>query len=157
MAQLRQGEDGLWSDHTAALLSVDRLAGVGQALHLADALAGRNGSVDANVFLGAQPGYAHLGFASNDVASASHSYQLDTAMSFSEGFSDTQAGAAKPSALPQGDCSNSPSTLASQQHRTENSDGEGAFLCTECGKVKRRRCELRYSHIQQDFPPINEC
>lgn len=149
MAQLRQGEDGLWSDHTAALLSVDRLAGVGQALHLADASADRNGSVDANVFLGAQLGYAELGFASIDVVSAPHPYQLDPTSPFSEGSYATQPGAAKLSALPH----DKPlSTLASPQHVTENSDGEGAFTCTECGKLKRRRCELRYADMPHDLP-----
>ena len=148
MAPLRQGEDGSWSDHTAAHLSVDRLAGVGQALHLADASAGRNGSVDTNIFFGAQSGYAaELGLASMDVASASNSYELGPASTFNNDLYAAQTDATslhtfleshgtEPSSAP---------NITSPQRRNTNSDGEGSFKCTECGKPKRRRCELKYA------------
>ena len=161
MAPLRQGEDGLWPDHSAALLSVDRLAGVGQALHLADASAGRNGSVDADAFFGARPEHAtELGLTSMDVASAlPNPYGFDFGPPFNQGPFPERTDAARINTM-FGDRGGKPSStpsIISPTGGNAHSDSEGLYTCTECGKPKRRRCELKYVDMPFMAPTIDEC
>lgn len=148
MVPFRQGEEGLWSDHSTALLPVDGLAGVGQAQYLADAFAGRTGSLDADALLGAYGGprrtameCASMGLVSlfplrpnRSVSNHGELRSSSTQSNYSSGLTKAQSNDSerKLSVIP-------------LRSPVETSDGEGFFRCTMCHKPKRRRCELKYN------------
>lgn len=154
MAPPRQGEEGLWSDNSAALLPIDELAGVGQALHLTDAFAYRVGPVGADVPFGSynEPRYTPLGPWSVDVAPPyqihqlamdSGDYQCSLMQSIhSDGLLNTKCNEVATT-----------SSVVSLQSPSNTSDGEGPFKCTYCDKSKRRRCELKYVDIRSPHTP----
>jgi hypothetical protein len=142
IAPLSQGEEGLWFDNSAALLPVDGLAGVGQALHLADAFAGRTGSLDTNVFLGrhVQSRYTAMEFESLDLIPP---FSSDRSV-YGE-YHATPADADNFGGLfkADGQVLQSPSSMVSSQSPINTGDGEGPFKCPQCPKLTRRRCELK--------------
>lgn len=145
MAPLRQGEEGLWSDNSTALLPIDELAGVGQALHLADAFAYRVGPVGADVPFGSynEPRYTPVGPWSMDVAPLLQANRLamdpgGCHASSMQAFH--QSGLLNTNSIEAA----TTSSVVSLQSPSNTSDGEGLFKCTFCEKSKRRRCELKY-------------
>lgn len=145
MTPLRQGEEGLWIDNSTALVPIDELAGVGQALHLTDAYVYRVGPVGADVPFGGynEPRCTPSGpwsvdvvppFQANQLAMDHGDYHTSSMQAVhSNGLLDTNGK----------DVATTSSAL-SVQSPTTTSDGEGIFRCTFCGKSKRRRCELKY-------------
>ena len=148
MAPLRQGEEDLWSDNSTALLPIDELAGVGQALYLADAFAYRVGPVGADVPFGSynEPRYTPVGSWSVDVAPPLQAHQL--ALDHGD-FHASPVQTAHSNGLLDTNCSEfaTTSSVVSLQSRSNTSDGEGPFKCEICDKSKRRRCELKYAVI----------
>lgn len=143
-APLGQGEEGLWFDQSAALLPVDGLAGVGQALHLADAFAGRVGAVGANVLLEGRGEHKHaaMEFSSMDVTPPSGSNQLIP--THGEFHAVPNKANDWSGFLKAEDCGiHMTSSMVSLQSPIDTSDGEGPFKCTICNKPKRRQCELK--------------
>lgn len=137
MAPLRQGEEGLWFDNSAALLPMNELAGVGQALHLTDAYAYRVGPVGADVPFGSynEPRHTSVGSWSVDVVPPFQANQL--AMDHGD-FHASLVEARQSSGL-----LNTNTNIVSLQSPSNTSDGEGLFRCTVCDKTMRRRCELK--------------
>ncbi|GAB7326719.1 hypothetical protein MBLNU13_g10672t1 [Cladosporium sp. NU13] len=152
MAPLRQGEEGLWSDKSAALLPIDELAGVGQALHLTDAFAYRVGPVGADVPFGSYngPRYTPIGSWSVDVAPPLHANQLAVDLG---DFNDSSMQTMHQSGLLNTNCNEvaTTSSIVSLQSPSNTSDGEGLFKCTFCDKSKRRRCELKYVVVSAPY------
>ena len=154
MAPLRQGEEGLWSDNSAALLPIDELAGVGQALHLADAFAYRVGPIGADVPFGSynEPRYTPVGSWSMDVAPFFQANQL--AMDH-EDFHASSMQTIYQRGLLNTNCNEvaATSSVVSLQSPSNTSDGESLFKCTFCDKSKRRRCELKYADTISSHVP----
>jgi hypothetical protein len=155
MAPLRQGEEGLWFDNSAALLPIDELAGVGQAHLLADAYAYRVGPVGADVPFGSynEPRCTPTGSWSVDVVPPFQAKQL--AMDHGN-FPTSSIQATRSSGLLNTKSNEvaTTSSVVSLQSPSNTSDGEGPFRCTICDKSKRRRCELKYVDIRYSHTPI---
>jgi hypothetical protein len=155
MAPLRQGEEGLWFDNSAALLPVyDQLAGVGQALHLTDASAYRVGPVGADVPFGGynEPRCAPLGPWPVDVVAP---FQADQLVSNHGEFHTSPMQAVHSNGLlniNSNEVTATPSVV-SLRSPSNNSDGEGPFKCTNCDKSMRRRCELKYADTISSHVP----
>lgn len=145
MTPLRQGEEGLWIDNSTALLPIDELAGVGQALHLTDAYAYRVGPVGADVPFGGynEPRCTPTGPWSVDVVPPFKANQLATDRGDCH-TSSMQTVHSSGLLNTNGIEVTTNSSAVSVQSPSNTSDGEGLFRCTFCGKSKRRRCELKY-------------
>jgi hypothetical protein len=145
MAPLRQGEEGLWFDNSAALLPIDELAGVGQAVHLTDAFAYRVGPLGTDVPFG---GY------NEPRCTPTGSWSVDVALPFQANQLAMDPGDLNASSMQVFNSSGllntdykevaTTSSMVSLQSPSNTSDGEGLFRCTFCNKSKRRRCELKY-------------
>jgi hypothetical protein len=144
MAPLRQGEEGLWFDNSAALLPIDELAGVGQAHLLADAYAYRVGPVGADVPFGSynEPRCTPTGPWSVDVVPPFETTQL--AMDHGEFHTSSMQATHSRGLLNTNinEATTTPSNV-SLQSPSNASDGEGLIKCTVCDKTVRRRCELK--------------
>jgi len=145
MVTYRQGEEGLWSDHSAALLPIDGLAGVGQALHLADGFADRTGSVDANAIFGGFHEPRCIAMGSRSVQIVPHC-QVDRSVSEIGEFDTPSLQPTHSSGLLEinSDEVQRSANAASSQSPAHTSDSEGPFRCTVCNESKRRPCELKY-------------
>ena len=153
MSPLRQGEEGLWSDTSTALLPIDELAGVGQALHLTDAFAYRVGPVGADVPFGSynEPRCAPVGSWPMDVVPRFQADQLVSDHDFHA--SPMQAVHLNGLLNMNSNEVTTTSSAVSLRSPSNNSDGEGLFKCTKCDKSMRRRCELKYADTISSHVP----
>jgi hypothetical protein len=126
----------LWPDHSAAFLPVDGLAGVGQALHLADAFADRNGSVIANASF----------WAYNGPASTAISMDVMPQTVADPGHIHAPLQPIHPAGLPNTNIvRDEKATITGfPQSPLTTSEGESSLRCTMCNKSVRRHCELKY-------------
>jgi len=152
----RQGEESLWSNHSTAFDSTDGLAGVGQALHVADAFADRTGSVDAYALL---DGYDEPGCAAMDcrpTALMPHFYAdqpaPDTGQFYASSLQLNQSSGLQRPSISEVE---ERATAVQSPTALNTSDGEGPLRCTMCDKSVRRPCELKYvGTSSSQFPGV---